>query len=67
MVEPDWNNYPLDMNMNMDFEADPILDFSIPESTYTFQPQIPGDFFSQEIISLGLAEPLPPEEMMADL
>jgi hypothetical protein len=64
--EPDWNSYPTDMNM--DFESDPLLNFPISDSTFTFQPQIPtGDFFSQEIISMGLQEPLPPDEMIADL
>jgi hypothetical protein len=56
------------MDMNMDFEGDPLLDFPMPESTFAFQPQMPtGDFFSQEIISMGLQEPLPPDEMIADL
>jgi hypothetical protein len=67
--EADWNNYPMDINMeNMDFDEDALLDFPIPESAYTFQPQIPnGDFFSQEVISLGLQEPLPPDEMIDEL
>lgn len=65
-MEPDWNNFPMDMNV--DFENDALMDFPMPETAFTYQPEMPtGDFFSQEVISLGLEEPLPPEEMIRDL
>lgn len=52
----------------MDFENDPLLDFPVQDSTYTFQPQMPvGVFYSQEVISMGLQEPLPPDLMIEDL
>jgi hypothetical protein len=60
------------MDINMDFEDDTLLDFTMPESTYTFQPQIQSfmpepDVFSQELLSQGLQEPLPPDEMINEL
>jgi hypothetical protein len=56
------------MDIDMEFEDDALLDFPIPEPTFTFQPEMPnGDFFSQEVISLGLQEPLPPDEMVEEL
>jgi hypothetical protein len=61
------------MDMNMDMGTGGILDesFDIPLSAFDFQPAAPsmpeGDFFSQELISLGLQEPLPPNQMVDEL
>jgi hypothetical protein len=70
MNEPDWNNFTMDMNMDV---GDDMLDpaFDIPLSAFDYQsvpPALPeGNFFSQELISLGLQEPLPPDQMINDL
>jgi hypothetical protein len=44
---------------------------NVPLSAFDYQPDpnalLEGDFFSQELISLGLSEPLPPVQMMDDL
>jgi hypothetical protein len=70
-MEPDWNNYTMDINMDMGGAG--LLDesFDIPLSTFDFQsaaPSLPeGNYFSQELISLGLQEPLPPNQMQDEL
>lgn len=61
------------MDMNVDMGDAGMLgqDFNISLSAFDFPPAAPsipeGDFFSQEIISLGLSEPLPPQEMIDEL
>lgn len=80
-VEMDWGamdmnmnmNLDMDMNMDMNFTNEGLQDlgFDIMNGnlgTASSVPTVPiGDFFSQEIISLGLQEPLPPESLMDDL
>lgn len=61
------------MDMNMDLGDVEILDesFNIPLHASRYQPVPPAlpeeDLFSQELISLGISEPLPPQEMIDDL
>lgn len=61
------------MDMNMEMGNTGMLDesFNVPLSAFDYQPApnaLPeGDFFSQELISLGLSEPLPPQEMIDNL
>jgi hypothetical protein len=61
------------MDINIDMGTDGLLDesFNVPLSAFDFQPAAPsvpeGDFFSQELISLGLQEPLPPNQMVDEL
>jgi hypothetical protein len=59
--------------MNMDMGNIGMLDeaFNMPISSFDYQPApsaLPeGNFFSQELISLGLLESLPPQQMIDDL
>lgn len=61
------------MDMNIDMGNVGVLDesFNIPLSAFDLQPApntLPEeDFFSQELIRLGLSEPLPPQEMIDEL
>lgn len=61
------------MDMSMDMGDAPLLEetFDIPLSGFDYQPAaapLPeGNFFSQALISLGLQEPLPPNQMINDL
>jgi hypothetical protein len=63
----------MNMDMNMDLETGGLLDesFNVPLSAFDFDstaPSLPeGNFFSQELISLGLQEPLPPNQMIDEL
>lgn len=72
-VEADWNDLSVDMNlknveMEIDFNDVQLPDYPLPEPSYNFLDPIPGgDFFSQEVISLGLQEPLPPDDMIDNL
>jgi hypothetical protein len=68
-IEPDWNT----LGMNYGYADDPLFTpgMEMPQSGYNFQEPGPstatGDFFSQELLSLGLQEPLPPQDMMDEL
>jgi len=71
-TEPDWNamNLDLDMNMNVgtsgaaDMPFDPTADlFGMPKDP--INPM--GDFFSTELLALGLQEPLPTQDVMDEL
>ena len=70
-VQPDWNNFAMDMNVNIGDEGLMDASFDITQADFGFQATGPsllgGDFFSHEVISLGLQEPLPPQDMMEDL
>jgi len=65
----DWDTLGMDMNLDLD-EGD-LLDscFDVPQ--FNVQPEtasvLAGDFFSQELLGLGLQEPLPPQDMMDEL
>lgn len=61
----------LGMDMNIDFDdvglADQMFDISqyqMPADNILFQPE---PIFSQELIGLGIQEPLPPQDMMDEL
>ena len=60
----------MDLNMEM---GNGMLEesFNVPISAFDYQPAPSalsgGDFFSQDLISLGLSEPLPPQQMIDDL
>jgi hypothetical protein len=80
-IQPDWNSFPLDMNnvdinMDMDFGGDDVViddvllnsNFAMPQADFAFVGDMPDSgFFSQEVISLGLQEPLPPDDMVEEL
>jgi hypothetical protein len=58
----------MDMDMNVDFVDDFLDPFAVPDTSYSIPQSIPaGDFFSQEVISLGLEEALPPDDMTSEL
>jgi hypothetical protein len=68
-MEPDWNT----LGINYGYADDPLFasGIEIPQSGYGFQDLDPsmimGDGFSHELLSLGLQEPLPPQDMVDDL
>ena len=63
-----WGPMNMDMDMNFVDEGLQDLGFDIMNGNIGAGPSVPiGDFFSQEVISLGLQEPLPPESLMDDL
>lgn len=70
-LEADWTTLGMDMDMNIDDSV--LLDaaFDMPSSNFTPQhmetPPVENNFFSQELIELGLDEPLPPQEMIDEL
>ena len=70
-LEADWNTLGMDMNLDMDDGG--ILDsaFDIQQSDFGLPPLGPslptGDLYSQELLGLGLQEPLPPQDMMDEL
>ena len=61
------------MDLNIDMGNIEMLDqsFNVPLSGFDYQPDpnaLPeGHYFSQELMSLGLSEPLPPQQMIDDL
>ncbi|KAH6664927.1 fungal-specific transcription factor [Halenospora varia] len=67
-IEPEWNIDGMDINM-----GEGLLDpnFDVDQFNFELQNMAPtmpvDDFSSQELISLGLHEPLPPQEMMDEL
>ncbi|KAI9641400.1 hypothetical protein NHQ30_010202 [Ciborinia camelliae] len=67
-ADPDWGAMNIDMDMNFTDEGLQDLGFDILDGNLGTGSSLPiGDFFSQEVISLGLQEPLPPESLMDDL
>lgn len=71
-IEGDWDGVGVDMEMNLDIDSAHLLDQSYNISHYntkhigdTSMPS--GDFFSQELLGLGLQEPLPPQDMIDEL
>jgi hypothetical protein len=70
-MEADWNDLSIDMNIDIVDEG--LLDgtFDINSTGFNIPPLGPtipmGDIFSQELLELGLQEPLPPQEMMDEL
>lgn len=60
----------MDMGMSMNFTNEGLHDLGYDTTNENLGngSSVPmGDLFSQEIISLGLQEPLPPESLMDDL
>ena len=59
--------------MNTKIGDESVMDASFERAQADFSFQTPdpsllgGDFFSHEVISLGLEEPLPPEDMIEEL
>ncbi|ESZ92849.1 fungal specific transcription factor domain-containing protein [Sclerotinia borealis F-4128] len=67
-ADPDWGAMNIDLDMNFADEGLQDLGFDIMNGNPEAGSSVPtGDFFSQEVISLGLQEPLPPESLMDDL
>lgn len=68
-LEPEWDIIPDDMDMALGNGG--ILDESLNMQHSEFgynAPSVPvADHFSQELISLGLDEPLPPQDVIDDL
>lgn len=67
-ANPDWG--AININMDVDFTDEGLqnLEFDIMNGNLGAGSSVPiGDFFSQEVISLGLQEPLPPDSLMDDL
>lgn len=68
-MEPDWDGFGMDMNIDFDDAglADQMFDipqYQMLEGNISYQSE---PIFSQEILGLGLQEPLPPQDMMDDL
>ncbi|QSZ29267.1 hypothetical protein DSL72_003779 [Monilinia vaccinii-corymbosi] len=67
-AEPDWGAINIDVNLNFADKGLQDLGFDAMNGNLEAGPSVPiGDFFSQEVVSLGLQEPLPPESLMDDL
>ena len=67
-ADANWDT--LAMEMNIDFTDGGIGDkeFGTAPKEPKDQSTMPcGDFFSQEVISLGLEEPLPPDDLVEEL
>jgi len=70
-TEPDWNAMNLDMDLNM-MNATSGVDNTFDASNDMFGlPKDPinpsGDYFSTELLALGLQEPLPGQDVMDEL
>ena len=66
-METGWNDLNMDMNVDLG-------DGGLQDSSYDFSglgnggSSIPNDgLFSQELLALGLEEPLPPQDMIDEL
>lgn len=67
-VNPDWSAMNIDMDMNFTDAGLPDLGFDLMNENMGAGSSVPVDnVFSQEILSLGLQEPLPAESLMDDL
>lgn len=70
-TEPDWNAMNLDMDMNMNMgttNTDNTFDATADMFAMPKDPLNPmGDFFSTELLALGLQEPLPGQDVMDEL
>lgn len=71
-VETDWNTIAKDLDLDLDIE-DAVLDASFHAKQFEYRPQPtppapPAEApLSQELISLGLDEPLPPAYIIDEL
>ncbi|KAM3082049.1 hypothetical protein ACMFMG_004504 [Clarireedia jacksonii] len=70
-VSPGWNAMNMDMDINCNDGELQNLVFDMLQGNMGgigAEPNVPiGDYFSQEIVSLGLQEPLPPDSLMSEL
>lgn len=69
-TEPDWNTVGMDMDISLDMGMGGGIDaaFEMPQAGFGMQNDPSGEeFFSQELLALGLGEPLPPQDMMDEL
>lgn len=70
-LEADWDNLAENMDMSLGdggFLNEPLIVGPSGTGFHGLTPALPmGDPFSQELISLGVQEPLPPEGVMDDL
>ncbi|KAF7944121.1 hypothetical protein EAE96_010530 [Botrytis aclada] len=65
---PDWNAMNMDMDMNFTDGGIQNIGYDILTGNIGTGSSVPvGDYFSQEVISLGLQEPLPPDNLMDEL
>jgi hypothetical protein len=65
-IETDWD--AIEMEMNLDMDDPDLLDqcFDIPQlGMDAGMSSLGPEFFSQELLGLGLQEPLPPQEYVA--
>ncbi|EKD21317.1 fungal specific transcription factor domain-containing protein [Drepanopeziza brunnea f. sp. 'multigermtubi' MB_m1] len=67
-LEADWNASGLGLDMNINMDDPKLLDPSFEgiQNTDQFLP-LDDNFPSQELIELGLEEPLPPQDMIDEL
>lgn len=76
-IEADWNplgmDLDMDMDLNIDYDDPTLLDpeFNIPATAFGLQdaalPLVNDFSSSQELLGLGLDEPLPPQVMINEL
>ncbi|KAB8291561.1 hypothetical protein EYC80_006362 [Monilinia laxa] len=67
-TDPDWGAMNIEMNMSFADDGLQGLGFDMMNGNLGAVSSVPaGDYFSQEVISLGLQEPLPSESLMDDL
>jgi len=73
-VEADWNTLGIDMEMDMNIDLDDptLLDpgFDMPSTGFgvpDMEPSPANNLYSQELLQLGLDEPLPPQDMIDEL
>lgn len=65
---PDWSAMNVDMELNFTSEGIQNIGYDILSGNVGAGSSVPaGDYFSQEVISLGLQEPLPPDNLMDEL
>lgn len=73
-VEADWNTLGMDleMDMNIDLDDPTLLDpgFEMPSTGFGIpdtEPSAANNYSSQELLQLGLDEPLPPQGMIDEM
>ncbi|TGO07359.1 hypothetical protein BTUL_0288g00080 [Botrytis tulipae] len=67
-ADPHWTAMNMDMDMNFTDEGIQNIGYNILSGNVGAEPSVPiGDYFSQDVISLGLQEPLPPDNLMDEL
>ncbi|KAK6595740.1 binuclear zinc transcription factor [Botrytis cinerea] len=65
---PEWSATNMDMELNFTNEGMQNIGYDILSGNVGTGSSVPaGDYFSQDVISLGLQEPLPPDNLMDEL